>query len=135
MPRGSDKHTPRVDESIQHDTRSMFQGAPGEARAQEFRTQEGAADDEPTPDALLTGDRGREDEDVLDHDEVERRSVLAAYLRPSVWPADRETLVACAAEENAPAWILDWLADLPDGTFSHTEAVWEALGGRVEFRG
>jgi len=28
MARGSDKHSPRIDENLEHDTRSMTQGAP-----------------------------------------------------------------------------------------------------------
>jgi hypothetical protein len=137
MPRGSDKHSPRIDESLEHDTRPLTQGAPSEARSDESRHQEGAADDEPVTDALLTGDihPGEEvSEDVLGHDEVEARSRLAAHLRPSVWPADREALVACAQEMHAPPSVIDRLRQLPEGTFTHTEAVWEALGGRVEYR-
>lgn len=135
MPRGSDKHSARQDDSLHRDTRPLFQGGHREGHVEEFRAQEGEADDEPTSDALLTGDRGRANDDVLAHDEVEARSVLASYLRPSIWPADREALMACAVEQNAPAWVVERLTKLPDGTFSHTEAVWEALGGRVEFRG
>jgi hypothetical protein len=107
-----------------------------ESRADEARQQEGAADDEPTTDALLTGDLhpGQPQDDLLDHDEAEARSRLASYLRPSIWPADRAALVACAEELNAPPDILDQLGQLPDGRFTHTEAVWEALGGRVESR-
>jgi uncharacterized protein DUF2795 len=136
MPRGSDKHSPRIDDSLEHDTRPLTQGAPMEARADEARQQEGAADDEPTTDALLSGDI-RPDEaqdDTLDHDETEARSRLAASLRPSVFPADRDTLVACAEEMHAPPDIIERLRRLPDGTFSHTEAVWEATGGPVESR-
>jgi hypothetical protein len=136
MPRGSDKHSPRIDDSLEHDTRPLTQGSPMEARADEGRQQEGAADDEPMTDALLTGDLhpGESSDALLDHDEAEARSRLAASLRPSIWPADRETLVACAQELHAPPDILDRLRSLPDGTFSHTEAVWEATGGRVETR-
>ena len=136
MPRGSDKHSPRVDENLEHDTRSLTQGAPMESRADEARQQEGAADDEPTTDALLTGDLhpGERQEALLDHDEAEARSVLASYLRPSIWPADRSELVACARDLQAPADVIAQLSELPDGTYSHTEAVWEALGGRVEHR-
>lgn len=134
MPRGSDKHSSRLDENLDHDTRPLTQGAPLEARAQEARAQEGEADDEPTPDSRLDGDRAVADPDMLTHDEVEARSLLASHLQPSVFPADRESLVASARETNAPAWLLDELASLPDGTFTHTEAVWEAMGGRVEFR-
>ena len=133
MQPGSDKNSPRLDESIEHDVRPLIQGG-REAHVEEEREQQGAGDDEPTPDARLSGGRDAPDDDVLDYDEVEARSVLAASLRPSVWPADRDALVACAREENAPAWVVDRLAQLPDGTFTHTEAVWEALGGRVEFR-
>jgi hypothetical protein len=136
MERGSDKHSPRIDENLEHDTRSLVQGNSGEARADEGRLQEGAADDEPTTDALLTGDLHPEqtNDALLDHDEAEARSRLAAHLRPSIWPADREEIVRCAEELNAPPDILNQLRQLPDGTFSHTEAVWEALGGRVETR-
>lgn len=136
MPRGSDKHSPRIDENLEHDTRSLVQGAPSESRADEARQQEGAADGEPTTDALLSGELHPEQrgEDDLGHDEVETRSRVAAHLRPSVWPADRDTLTACARALNAPPDILDLLSRLPEGEFSHTEAVWEALGGRVEFR-
>lgn len=137
MARGSDKHSPRIDDNLAHDTRSLTQGAPMEARADEGRQQEGAADDEPTPDALLSGDLHPEQasDAGLNHDEVEARSRLASYLRPSVWPADREGLLACAEGLHAPSDVLDQLRRLPDGTFSHTEAAWEALGGKVEFRG
>jgi hypothetical protein len=136
MERGSDKHSPRIDDNLAHDTRSLTQGAPMEARADEARHQEGAGDDEPTTDALLTGDLHPEqgNESLLDHDEAEERSRLAASLRPSVFPADREALLQCAEELNAPPDILDKLRRLPDGTFTHTEAVWESLGGRVESR-
>jgi hypothetical protein len=136
MERGSDKHSPRIDESLEHDTRSLVQGNSGEARADEGRLQEGAADDEPTTDALLSGDLHPEqtNDALLDHDEAEARSRLAAHLRPSIWPADREALIRCAEELNAPPDIIEQLRQLPDGTFSHTEAVWEAIGGRVETR-
>lgn len=136
MDRGSDKHSPRIDDGLAHDTRPLTQGAPLEARADEARQQEGAADDEPTTDALLTGDLHPEEpqEALLDHDEAEARSRIAAFLRPSIWPADREALVRCAEELHAPPNVVEQLKTLPDGEFTHTEAVWEALGGRVEFR-
>lgn len=134
MLRGSDKHGARIDEAMVHDTRSLLQGAPVEARSQESREQEGPGDGEPVPDALLTGDRGVVDADMLGHDEVEARSTLAAWLPRTVWPADREALIGAAQERNAPAEVVDRLRELPDGVFSHTEAVWEALGGGVELR-
>ena len=136
MERGSDKHSPRIDDGLEHDTRPLTRGSPSETRADEGRHQEGAADDEPTTDALLSGDLHPEQSNdaQLDHDEAEARSRIGAYLRPSIWPAAREAIVACAQELNAPPDVLEQLRRLPDGTFSHTEAVWEALGGKVETR-
>jgi hypothetical protein len=134
MVRGSDKQSPRLDESLKHDTDSLTRGAPVEARADDARTQEGPGDDEPTPDALLVDGPDTGSDDALGHDEIEARSELATYLRPSVWPADRAALIECARQQHAPESLLERLGDLPDGTFDHTEAVWEALGGRVEYR-
>src|SRR5947209_6743758 len=70
MERNSDKHSPRVDEQLKHDVQSIVRGSPVEARAEEAREQEGPADGEPTPDALLTGGRASATPDVLSHDEV-----------------------------------------------------------------
>jgi len=134
MERSSNKHTPRIDEQLKHDVQSIVRGSPVEARADEAREQEGPADGEPTPDALLSGGRPSATPDALSHDEVEARAELARHLRPSVFPADRETLIATARELNAPGAVVASLETLPAGTFAHMEAVWEALGGRVEYR-
>lgn len=136
MERGSDKHTRRIDEELKHDTGSLVHGAPVEARADEGREQEGPADDEPTPDALLLGEAApTRSPDTLSHDEIEARTELARHLEGSIFPADRTALVASAQHLGAPPALLERLAALPGGTYDHVEAVWEALGGRVEFRG
>ena len=134
MERGSDKHGRRIDEELKHDTGPLVHGSPGESRADEGREQEGPADDEPTPDALLTGDRRPPSPDTLSHDEVEARTELARHLEPSVFPADRGALIASAQRLQASTQLVDRLSGLPDGTFDHVEAVWEALGGREEMR-
>jgi hypothetical protein len=136
MERGSDRHNPRIDEELKHDTGSLLHGAPVESRSEESREQEGPADGEPTPDALLTGDAApAASPDTLSHDEIEARAELARHLEPSVFPADRAALLASAQRQQAPAAVIERLSALPDGTYDHLEAVWEALGGRVEFRG
>jgi hypothetical protein len=133
--RGSDKSGPRIDEERARDTESMERGAPVPSRAEEFREVEGAGDDEPAPDARLSGDRGMVPEDQLGPDELEARSELARHLDPSVFPADREGLLQTAVENNAPASVMDRLADLPeDVTFENVQMVWESLGGSVEER-
>jgi Protein of unknown function (DUF2795) len=131
--RGSDKHGPRLDDDLHDDTRSLEQGAPVEARVEEEREQEGPADDQPTPEARLSG--GRATAASLDLDDAEARADLARFLHPSTFPADREALLADATGMNAPAVVLERLRALPAGqTFRNVQEVWVALGGMVEHR-
>ncbi len=133
--RGSDKHSARVDDQLEHDVRSMLQGSPVESRASEAREQEGPGEGDATPDVRLTGDwRSINEEESLRPDEIEERADLARHIEGSIYPADRDALVASARRMNAPQKIIDRLSRLPDGVYSHTEAVWEALGGRREPR-
>src|SRR4051794_13068129 len=101
MERSSDKHAPRIDEELKHEVSSLVQGAPLESRADEAREQEGPADGEPTPDSLVQGGRPSPSADALTHDEVEARAELARHLQPSVFPADRASLVDSARAMGA----------------------------------
>src|SRR4051812_542916 len=121
MERGSDVHSPRVDDEMQHETDSLTRGGPIEARAEEFREME-EADDE-----ILSGS--------LRLDAVRERSDLARHLRGSIFPAERASIVQCAIEEDAPDDMIDVLRGLPDDeVFVNVEGVWEALGGTRERR-
>ena len=131
MERGSDKHSPRVDEELDHETRSLQQGAPVESRVEEHREQEGPGDDQPTPSALLSGGRTGS----LDLDDAEARSDIARHLDPAAFPADREGLLANAEANHAPEAVLERLQALPaDRTSQAMPDVWSALGGTVEHR-
>ncbi|MDQ4098577.1 MAG: DUF2795 domain-containing protein [Actinomycetota bacterium] len=135
MERGSDKHAPRLDEGLKHDTQSIVQGSPVESRAEESREQEGPGEADPTPDARLVGGLRPSNGEAPTDDELEARSDLARHLDPSVFPADRDALRASAERNHAPDWVLDALRALPpDDTFPNTEAVWLALGGSRERR-
>jgi hypothetical protein len=57
MDRGSDKHSPRLDDEMEHETSSMTQGSPIEARADEARQKEPAGDEEPTPEEIIDRDQ------------------------------------------------------------------------------
>jgi len=131
LERGSDKHSPRVDEELDHETRSLQQGAPLESRVEEFREQEGPGEDQPTPEPRLTEGRTGS----LDLDDAEARSDIARYLDPSAFPADRDGLVANAEANNAPDAVLERLRALPDGhTYEGMPDIWAALGGTAEHR-
>jgi hypothetical protein len=133
MERQSSKHSPRVDEELDHETRSLRQGAPIESRAEEARVQEGEGDTDPTPDEILETTGG---EPELSHGEVEARSQLARWLRPSAFPDDRDGLLATARAGQAPDAIVEALGRIPDGAhrYATVEEVWEALGGHAEQR-
>jgi hypothetical protein len=130
LERGSDKHSPRVDEELDHETRSLQQGAPLESRVEEHREQEGPGEDQPTPQPRLT-----EATASLDLDDAEARSDIARYLDPAAFPADRDGLVANAEANNAPEVVLERLLALPAGrTYERLPDVWAALGGTVGHR-
>jgi hypothetical protein len=131
LERGSDKHSPRIDEELDHETRSLQQGAPIESRVEEFREQEGPGEDQPTPEPRLTERRTGS----LDLDDAEARSDIARYLDPSAFPADRDGLLANAEANNAPEAVLERLQALAAGrTYEAMPDVWAGLGGSVEHR-
>jgi hypothetical protein len=72
--RGSTRHSARVDEQMDAEVASLTHGAPVEARAEEWRQMEPAAEGEPNPDGMTSVD------------EIEFRSLLATSLRPSAFP-------------------------------------------------
>jgi hypothetical protein len=118
----SNKHGPRVDDELAHETESLTRGAPIESRVEESREQEGPGEEDFDTDAR-SGPPG-----ALGADEVEARRELSRHLRPSVFPADREELVAEAEGRNAPASVSAALSRLPPGfQFATLGEVWAAL--------
>jgi Protein of unknown function (DUF2795) len=130
MERSSDRHGPRIDEDLDRLTSSLTHGAPVESRAEEEREQEGPADDEPVPDAVIDRYDAR---DTAGND-FELRSEIARHLEPSIFPASREGVLRSAQRRRAPAEVIRWLERLPDGEYLNFEGVWEALGGQRERR-
>lgn len=126
--RQSDKHSPRVDDQLEHETASVTQGAPTPSASRDDRRQEDPAEDTgasagPAPatpaGTTLTG--------------VELRSALAQSLRPGAFPADRDRLVRVAEDEGAAPEVLGRLRGLPEGRrFLVLEEVYETLGGPGE---
>jgi hypothetical protein len=127
------KHGPRMDEELHHEVESLTRGAPVEARAEPEREQQGAADDEPAPDALIHSHEPSR-AGALNHDEVELRSDLGRHLRLSDFPARPGRLAECLTERDAPVALVERVAQLPDWEYETVEAVWEAMGGNREER-
>jgi hypothetical protein len=62
-------------------------------------------------------------------DDIERRAALAEVLGKEIWPADRDALVAKAAEADAGDAVVAQLRRLPDGEqFANVQDVARALG-------
>ena len=127
MDRESNKHSARVDEALAHDVDSLLHGAPEESRAQEGRLQEdpavgpGRRFDDPLPGV-----------DITDAD-VEKRAELSRHLAGARFPARRDELLAAAEADHAPDDLIQALDELPpDEEYGAVQAVWQALGGRVE---
>ena len=131
MERGSDKHSPRVDEEMKEEARSFTQGAPVESRAQESREKESGADDQPSPDEVISTN-GETPPRSLSHEERELRHDLARFLDGSIFPARREEIIANATEHQAPPDIVDRFKGLPERTYEGFPEVWAAVGGRIE---
>jgi hypothetical protein len=133
MERRSDTHGPRLDDALEHEAASLTHGAPIESRADPGREMEGVTDDEPRPDVI--SESALDDEGPLSRAAVRARSELAQHLRPSIFPARRDALVACAREEDAPVAMIQQLERLSASmSFANVEQVWEALGGHREER-
>lgn len=132
MERGSNKHNPRVDEQLEHETRALVQGH-GESRSQESRLQEDTGDDEPD---LRVGHRFGEDFDPdlgVSVATAEARAELARAFVPSLFPATRDVLLAYAEANPVPPSILERVRELPAGeTYDNVQAMWQALGEPVE---
>ncbi|MFC3687226.1 DUF2795 domain-containing protein [Aquipuribacter hungaricus] len=61
--------------------------------------------------------------------DIEGRSEIARFLGTGVWPADRDALVATAAENDATDRVLSQLGSLPEGrTFTNVQDVAVELG-------
>ena len=129
MERETNKHSPRVDDQMVHESAAMLQGLSFDEGREEGFTQE-APDD---PGA------GRRAEVEIPHspvqpDDADMRAELAASLRPSAFPGGAADLRALAREQFARQPVLDLLDALPDGTYATLAEVWEATGGQTERR-
>lgn len=130
MRRETTKHGPRLDDALERETRSLEQGAPIESRVEEGREQESPGDEDRDVDGR-TAPPGS-----LGADDVEARRELSRHLRSSAFPADRDELLAEAADQHAPEAVTSVLRRLPVGVrYGTVHEVWSALHGADDVRG
>ncbi len=127
------KHNPRLDDVMKKEVASITHGSPTDSRAQEFREAEPPADGDAPVDF-------KRDETVPltkggpSPAEIEERSEMARWLKPSAFPGDRQTLLDAARENQAPDAVLERLSGLPEGNYENVNELWTVLGGREEKR-
>ena len=126
MDRGSDKHSPRVDDQLAAETRGIVQGTAG-GRAQEWKMPEPAGEDQPEVSVVPDG-YGREEPAGVGNPEAERLSRFGRYIGRSALPGDRAALIRSARDLAAPDDVLEALGRLPGNTTYQTVTeVWRAV--------
>lgn len=113
----SDKHSARMDDELQKDTRA----------GEDVRDHQRA--DDTRPDVV------QQQEGVLDDADADRRSELARFLDPSLFPARPSQLEESAAGHFAGDSLIRALQALPDRVYENVQDVWSTMGGPVEEKG
>jgi hypothetical protein len=119
MDRGSNKHSPRLDDQMSDELRGTAPGVNG-GRAEEWHMAEPSGEDQ--PDA----------EEILDESGVEQFSRFGRYIGLSALPGKRDKLRRSAESLEAPDDILAALDRLPaDAEYLNVHEIWEAVGRRT----
>ena len=129
MDRGSSKHSPRMDERLEHDVQGMMKGE-RPTHAEEWKEPEPAGEDQPDPGRLgEPADRQPAPPPGMTREEVELRSQLGEHLHRTVFPADVSGLLDALAQTQAPDLLLQLVRQLPTGrVFTSLAEVLAALG-------
>ena len=128
----STKHSPRVDEELEHEMQGMLKAERG-TRAEEWREVEPSAEGEPDIDANPNGTLVGGTPVGMDADAVVRRAELARWLDRADFPSDGPALVEAARDHRAPDAVVAELERLPEGeTYERIGDVARALGYPTE---
>jgi hypothetical protein len=128
----STKHSPRVDEELEHEIQGMVRGGHA-TRAEEWRDPEPTAEGDPDIDAVPNGTLVGGTPVGMDADAVEARAELARWLDRADFPSTGPQLVEAALDHRAPDAVVAELRRLPEGdTFERIGDVVRALGYPTE---
>jgi hypothetical protein len=128
----STKHSPRVDDELEHETQGMVRGNHS-TRAEEWRDPEPVAEGEPDIDVDPSGTLVGGTPVGMDADAVVARSELARWLDRADFPSTGPELVEAARDHRAPDGVVTELERLPAGeTYERIGDVVRALGYPTE---
>lgn len=127
MERGSNKHSPRVDDQLENEVRGTLQGTAG-GRAEQWRVVEPPGEDQPEITLVPGGGYGRDEPNGVGNAEAEQFSRFGRYIGRSALPGDRGALESSARDLEAPDDVLEALHRLPPHTTYRTVAeIWDAV--------
>ena len=125
MDRGSNKHSPRVDDQMAAEIRGTIQGTAG-ARAEEWKMAEPSGEDQPRVSVVPEGEYARS-ENGVGNPQGEAFSRFGSFIGLSALPGDREALLKSAGDLDAPDDIVARLESLPEGTvYQNVAEAWWA---------
>ncbi len=128
----STKHSPRVDEELEHEIQGMLK-AERATRAHEWREVEPVAEGEPDIAADPAGTLVGGTPVGMDADAVVARAELARWLDRADFPSDGPGLVEAARDHRAPDAVVAEFERLPEGdTYERIGDVVRALGYPTE---
>ncbi len=128
----STKHSPRVDEELEHEIQGMLKGEHA-TRSHEWREVEPVAEGEPDIDANPAGTLVGGTPVGMDADAVVARAELARWLDRADFPSDGPGLVEAARDHRAPDAVVAEFERLPSGdTYERIGDVVRALGYPTE---
>ena len=128
----STKHSPRVDDELEHEMQGMLRGEHAN-RAEEWREVEPQAEGDPDIDRVPDGSYTGGTPVGMTPDAVAARAALARWLDRADFPATGSGLVEAARNHRAPAAVVAELGRLPEGdTYERVGDVVRALGYPTE---
>ena len=133
MERGSDKHSARMDDALEHEVRGMMT-AGRDTHAEDWKSAEPSGEDQPAVDLSADGSLHGGVPDGMTEADVEDRSTIAQYLGKEVWPATGAQLLAVAQSRQAPDRIVQLLRTCrADHSYTNLQEAWADIsGGHVE---
>ena len=128
----STKHSPRVDEELEHEIQGMLKGEHA-TRSEEWREVEPIAEGDPDITADPAGTLVGGVPVGMTEDAIVARAELARWLDRADIPSDGPALVEASLDHRAPDAVVDELRRLPEGeTYERIGDVVRALGYATE---
>ncbi len=131
MERGSNKHSARMDDALDHEVEGLMRS--GHDNRADWNSPEPSGEDQPDVDLVPDGTLAGGVPDGMTEEDVEARSQLATYLGKEVYPAVSAVLIETAEGNEAPDSVLARLRALPAGReYVNVQDVWSTLRGGTE---